>query len=147
MLTALTCEWEMLTFPLPARIKTLARDTEHDHTSSSTDFILKKVFFQQACRLWIYAKLEGWPSRERSWSLRNKCLVTKNVREKTPFLILPFSGSGSETNGKRQQCYRLHEKQTSIAEANALDSPSHCVWDMPKMNYPVDWTTTAHSRI
>ena len=26
MLTALTCEREMLTFPLPARIKTLARD-------------------------------------------------------------------------------------------------------------------------
>lgn len=44
MLTALTCEREMLTFPLPARIKTLARDTEHDHTPSSADFILKSIF-------------------------------------------------------------------------------------------------------
>lgn len=44
MLTALTCEREMLTFPLPARIKTPARDTEHDHTSSSADFILKSIF-------------------------------------------------------------------------------------------------------
>lgn len=34
----------MLTFPLPARIKTLARDTEHDHTHSSADFILKSIF-------------------------------------------------------------------------------------------------------
>ena len=34
----------MLTFPLPARIKTLARDTEHDHTPTSTDFILKSIF-------------------------------------------------------------------------------------------------------
>lgn len=44
MLTALTCEGEMLTFPLPARIKTLARDAEHDHTPSSADFILKSIF-------------------------------------------------------------------------------------------------------
>jgi hypothetical protein len=58
MLTALTWEQEMLTFLLPARIKTQAGDTEYDHTSSSADFILKRIF-HQACGLWLSAKLEG----------------------------------------------------------------------------------------
>lgn len=77
MLTALTCEREMLTFPLPARIKTRARDTQHDHTSSSADFILKSIFpsglwaldLGQVRRMTIQRKVPGH-SEMNAWSPR-----------------------------------------------------------------------------
>lgn len=121
MLTALTCEREMLTFPLPARIKTLARDTEHDHTSSSADFILKSIF---PSGVWTLD-----PGQLRMMTTQQKIpshsetngRVTKNVRGRILFLILPFSGSGIETNSERQQGPGFDEKQISISKAKALE--------------------------
>lgn len=111
----------MLTFPLPARIKTLARDTEHDHTSSSADFILKSII---PSGVWTLD-----PGQLRMMTTQQKIpshsetngRVTKNVRGRILFLILPFSGSGIETNSERQQGPGFDEKQISISKAKALE--------------------------
>lgn len=90
----------MLTFPLPARIKTLARDTEHDHTSSSAGFYLTKYFSSRLVDFGSRPSQKDDHSEESFWSLRKK---KKKCQREDPSSNLAFRGSGDETKNKKQK--------------------------------------------
>lgn len=74
----------MLTFPLPARIKTLARDTEHDHTPSSADFILKSIFPSGLWTLDLVQVRMMTTQRKVLGHSETNASITENIRGRNP---------------------------------------------------------------
>lgn len=134
MLTALTCEREMLTFPLPARIKTLARDTEHDHTSSSTDFYFTKYFSIRLVDFGSRPSQKDDHSEESSWSLREKNARSPRMPEgRPPLLILSFVAVGVRLMVRHNGPLILWDANQHLRSKSPRLVPLLCLRDMPKM--------------
>lgn len=89
MSTALTCEWEMLTFPLPARLKL---KPETHRAWSYTNYILKRIF-HEACELWVFTVLERWPHTD-SFQVTLKGIPGLQISKVEPFFpASPFGDS------------------------------------------------------
>ena len=127
MLTALTCEREMLTFPLPARSKTLSHFFLHG-------FYFKKYFSIGLVVFGCGPSQKGDHPEGRSWSLGNKCPATRNVRGMTPFLTLPSVAVGARVMvGDSGVVDFVRHRPHSRGKSPRL-IPSLCLRNMPKMD-------------